>query len=137
MVLWKCLLTSHAITRLLSGSLGIIDSFTSSGVPVVKFANGVKESIHFETWRVSLGVHRSVTRQQLPLQLAWAVSIHKSQGMSLDAVEIDLGHVFEYGQAYVALSRARSIQGLRVKRFQASCVKAHPQVLEFYKNLEH
>ena len=58
------------------------------------------------------------------------------QGMSLDCVEISLGRVFECGQAYVALSRARSLESLRVVDFDPSCVRAHQSVVEFYRQVQ-
>uniref|UniRef100_A0A1X7TF92 ATP-dependent DNA helicase n=1 Tax=Amphimedon queenslandica TaxID=400682 RepID=A0A1X7TF92_AMPQE len=63
------------------------------------------------------------------------MSIHKSQGMTLDCVEISLGGVFETGQAYVALSRAKSLKTLRVKGFDPSRVQANKDVLEYYRNI--
>ncbi|XP_014867732.1 PREDICTED: ATP-dependent DNA helicase PIF1 [Poecilia mexicana] len=106
-----------------------------SGFPRVRFLCGVTEVLKPERWvfKTAGGIHLS--RQQLPLKLAWAISIHKSQGMTLDCVEISLARVFESGQAYVALSRARSLEGLRVMDFDPHVVRADPDVLLFYKKL--
>lgn len=74
-------------------------------------------------------------RTQVPLILAWALSIHKAQGQTLSRVKVDLGKVFERGQAYVALSRATSKEGLQVQRFDARKVMVHPKVIGFYEKL--
>ena len=76
-----------------------------------------------------------VSRVQLPLILAWSLSIHKSQGQTLPKVKVDLKNIFETGQAYVALSRAVSRQGLQVLNFNESKVRTHPKVTAFYKTL--
>lgn len=75
------------------------------------------------------------SRLQIPLILAWALSIHKAQGQTLERVKVDLGKVFEKGQAYVALSRATSMAGLQVLRFDPKKVNAHERVRHFYANL--
>lgn len=74
-------------------------------------------------------------RVQVPLILAWALSIHKAQGQTLNRVKVDLGKVFEKGQAYVALSRATSKEGLQVLRFDERKVMVHAKVLHFYSKL--
>lgn len=76
-----------------------------------------------------------VSRVQLPLMLAWSLSIHKSQGQTLPRVKVDLRRVFEKGQAYVALSRAVSREGLQVLNFDKTRIKAHQKVVDFYSTL--
>jgi ATP-dependent DNA helicase PIF1 len=89
-----------------------------------------------EEWKVELPTGEvQASRSQLPLILAWALSIHKAQGQTLERVKVDLGKVFEKGQAYVALSRATSQQGLQVLGFQKHKVMAHPRVIQFYDKL--
>ncbi|CAH1964924.1 unnamed protein product [Acanthoscelides obtectus] len=119
---------------LVNGARGVVKSFTE-GLPVVLFKN---KELHLkkERWVVKSASGGSITRVQLPLKLAWAFSIHKSQGLTLDCVEMSLGRVFEAGQAYVALSRAQSLDSLRVLDFKASQVWANPDVLEFYRYMD-
>ena len=189
------------------------------GFPVVRFTCGLEMAVTPEKFLVKIGGGVVAIRRQLPLRLAWAISVHKSQvlfmtwragtvnqytqsgllhwwkfeilnimplnfrmlflkernedlliltnfpqttpcyiscsgsspvmipcssthvpylmsqGMTLDCVEISLGRAFEDGQAYVALSRARSLQCMRVTDFQPSCVRAHAAVLEYYRSL--
>ncbi|PIK44881.1 PIF1 5'-to-3' DNA helicase [Apostichopus japonicus] len=122
---------------LVNGARGVVKGFEAGprGYPVVKLLCGREETIRPERWTVKAMAGVLLTRRQLPLKLAWSMSIHKSQGMSLDCVEISLSKVFECGQAYVALSRARSLEGLRVLDFESSCVRAHPRVLKFYRGM--
>jgi ATP-dependent DNA helicase PIF1 len=89
-----------------------------------------------EDWKVELpNGEVQAQRRQLPLILAWALSIHKAQGQTLQRVTVDLRKVFEKGQAYVALSRATCQEGLQVKGFDKRKVMAHPRVAEFYNSL--
>ena len=89
-----------------------------------------------ETWKIELpNGEVQASRAQVPLILAWALSIHKAQGQTLEKVKVDLGKVFEKGQAYVALSRATSMQGLQVLRFDKNKVMAHEKVRSFYAEL--
>lgn len=89
-----------------------------------------------EPWKVETPTGEvQASREQLPLILAWALSIHKAQGQTLARVKVDLGKVFEKGQAYVALSRAVTQEGLQVMRFNKQKVMAHPRVVTFYQQL--
>ncbi|EKG14532.1 DNA helicase PIF1 ATP-dependent [Macrophomina phaseolina MS6] len=78
-------------------------------------------------------VEELAVRTQVPLILGWALSIHKSQGQTLERVRVDLASVFETGQAYVALSRATGVDGLQVLNFDPSRVAVHPKVRAFYR----
>ncbi|WPG99866.1 ATP-dependent DNA helicase PIF1 [Acrodontium crateriforme] len=113
---------------------------TARKYPVVRFkiADGTSRDLlcQPETWKVELpNGEVQASRAQVPLILAWALSIHKAQGQTLDRVKVDLGKVFEKGQAYVALSRATSMAGLQVLRFDPKKVNAHEKVRSFYANL--
>ena len=108
--------------------------------PLVKFsaADGTIRAILVqpEEWKVELPSGEvQAQRSQLPLILAWALSIHKAQGQTLERVKIDLKKIFEKGQAYVALSRATSQAGLEVQNFDKNKVMAHPRVAQFYDSL--
>ncbi len=113
---------------------------TAQRYPVVRFAiaDGTTRDMlcHRELWKVELPDGEvQASRSQVPLILAWALSIHKAQGQTLERVKVDLGKVFEKGQAYVALSRATSMDGLQVKNFDPRKVLAHDRVRQFYASL--
>lgn len=120
----------------------MLQAITTTRVwPVVRFmlANGTSRDLlcQPEQWKVELpNGEVQASRQQVPLILAWALSIHKAQGQTLERVKVDLGKVFEKGQAYVALSRATNMGGLQVLRFDPKKVNAHDKVRNFYSNLQ-
>jgi len=121
---------------LVNGARGRVEKFSSEGHPIVRFVGGVTQEIKSDKWTVKGGPGVLMTRAQLPLRLAWAFSIHKSQGMTLDCVEVSLSRVFECGQAYVALSRAKNLTTLRILDFKPNCVRVDSKVSKFYKNIQ-
>ena len=113
---------------------------TAKDYPLVRFtlADGTSRDLlcQPEVWKVELpNGEVQAQRQQIPLILAWALSIHKAQGQTLQRVRVDLRKVFEKGQAYVALSRATCQEGLQVIGFDKKKVMVHPRVGEFYNSL--
>lgn len=123
--------------ELVNGSRGIITAFSANKLGIeVQFANGIKQVIEPYTWEYIEDKYTQAYYQQFPLILAWATTIHKSQGSTLDLVEADLGDsIFDFGQTYVALSRVRDISNLKLTDFDKTKIKIHPKVYEFYKNI--
>jgi len=120
---------------LCNGSQGIITGFSEiTRLPIVRFNNGCEVTINYYTWTSEnipgIGV------SQIPLILAWAITIHKSQGTTLDMAQIDVGRgIFEAGQTYVALSRVKSLDGIYLTSFDVTRIKINRKVKEFYDNL--
>ena len=113
---------------------------TSQKWPLVRFqiADGTSRDLlcQRESWKIELpNGEIQASRSQIPLILAWALSIHKAQGQTLERVKVDLGKIFEKGQAYVALSRATCQEGLQITRFDPKKVMAHDRVRTFYNSL--
>jgi ATP-dependent DNA helicase PIF1 len=119
-----------------NGSRGVITKINpDTGVPTVAFKNGTTMAIGYHIWQ-SENVP-SVAIKQIPLILAWAITIHKSQGASLEMAQIDIGNrIFECGQTYVALSRVKSLEGLYLTSFEPKRVMVHTKVKEFYESFE-
>jgi hypothetical protein len=114
-----------------NGSLGTIEGFDEDdGMPIVRLRSGGEIKAEPEEWSVSDGDKKLASLNQIPLRLAWAITVHKSQGMSLDAAVMDLSRAFEYGQGYVALSRVRTISGLYLLGANRRAFEVHPIVLE-------
>ncbi len=114
-----------------NGTLGTVVGFESSTqYPIVKTLEGKKISVEPMDWVISEGDEIQAKISQLPLRLAWALTIHKSQGVSLDAAVMDLSQAFEYGQGYVALSRVRTLSGVHLLGVNAKAFEVHPAVLE-------
>lgn len=114
-----------------NGTLGVVQYFSDDGAPVVRTARGRMVGVEPMEWAAMDGGRTLARISQLPLRLAWAITVHKSQGLTLDAATIDLSEAFEYGQGYVALSRVRSLSGLRLIGYNERSLEVHPEVLQY------
>lgn len=118
---------------IVNGSQGIVIDFIG-GLPLVQFNNGARRTVGHHVW--SSEHYPTVGVKQLPLIYAWAITIHKAQGVSLDMAQIDAGsNIFECGQTYVALSRVKSLEGLYLTAFNPQKIKVNKKVQEFYAAL--
>ncbi|MDO8521695.1 MAG: PIF1 family DEAD/DEAH box helicase [bacterium] len=115
--------------RFVNGTLGIVTGFSKeNGYPIVKTNSGRTFAAEPLEWHVEDGGRVLARILQIPLRLAWAITVHKSQGMSLDAAHMDLSQAFEYGQGYVALSRVRTLAGLSLSGLNERALQVHPEV---------
>lgn len=128
----KVLFTKNNIERgFVNGTLGEVVSFNEpQNIPLVKTQEGRLIEAEPMEWAVEAEGRVLGRITQVPLRLAWAITVHKSQGMSLDAVLIDLSQSFEYGQGYVALSRVRTLEGLHLLGMNERALEVHPETLE-------
>ena len=118
-----------------NGTLGTVIGFDEfSSYPIIKNRNGRSMTIAPMDWVVEENGKIRAQITQVPLRLAWAMTVHKSQGMSLDAAVMDLSQVFEFGQGYVALSRVRRLSGLYLLGLNDQALKVSPEI--FKKDIE-
>lgn len=124
---------------LCNGSVGIVEEFDAVGLPVVKFNNGARISVTRQKWAIheknKYGINVLAERTQIPLAVAWALSVHKSQGLTIDHLIVNCIGIFTTGQLYVALSRASTMEGLIIRNFNPDSIMVDQKVISFYENL--
>ncbi|MBI2644771.1 AAA family ATPase [Candidatus Uhrbacteria bacterium] len=112
-----------------NGTLGTVEGFnTETGYPKIRLRSGRRIEVSPAEWAIEEDGITRARISQLPLRLAWAITVHKSQGMSLDEAVMDLSSVFEFGQGYVALSRVRRLSGLYLLGWNERAFQVHPEV---------
>ncbi|NCU40301.1 hypothetical protein EOL73_00895 [Candidatus Saccharibacteria bacterium] len=122
--------------KYVNGSVGIVKDFeTVTNYPVVQFRNGRLVTMKPDTWELRDGDKKRASLSQIPLRLAWAITVHKSQGMTLDAARIDLRKAFVEGMGYVALSRVRSLEGISLMGINQMALKVSPEALRIDEDL--
>ncbi len=143
---------NHSKGMWVNGTTGIVTGYAGEPpflFPTVHTSDGFTVVVRRDTWTMdgkvievdeedqeegALPPGAMTYRHQFPMRLAWAISAHKSQGCSLDSAHIDVSRAFAHGQAYVALSRVRSLDGLYLDTWDPSCIKVDPKVLTFLRH---
>lgn len=114
-----------------NGTLGVVESFNDeSELPEVRLRNGRKVIVEASDWSIEEDGKVKAIISQIPLRLAWAITVHKSQGISLDEAAMDLSAVFEYGQGYVALSRIKRLSGVHMLGWNSKAFQVDPEIIE-------
>ncbi|MAZ29811.1 AAA family ATPase [bacterium] len=114
-----------------NGTLARVVAFDGiEGYPVIETTEGKRITMKPASWEVVEDKKVLAAVEQIPLRLAWAITVHKSQGMSLDAAEIDLSKAFVFGQGYVALSRVRNLAGLKMLGMSSTALRVDPKIVE-------
>ncbi len=116
--------------RFVNGTLGVVAGWDASGMPIVETKDGLHVSTEPMEWQVEEQGKVRASISQIPLRLAYAMTVHKSQGMSMDSAVMDLSRAFEYGQGYVALSRVRRLSGVYLTGLNARALEVHPDILK-------
>jgi len=120
-----------------NGMLGkVVDFENFTGYPVVELESGKNITVTPKKWKVKEGEEVKAEVKQIPLKLAWAITVHKSQGMSLDKAEIDLSKSFIEGMGYVALSRVKELTGIYLKGFNETSLKVNQDIVSVDKQLK-
>lgn len=120
-----------------NGTLGCVIGYEmGTGNPIIETRDGREIVVAPVDWAVEENGKVRASLAQVPLRLAWAITVHKSQGMSMDAAAIDLSRAFEYGQGYVALSRVRTLDGLQLLGWSESAMQVHPEVLSIDRSFK-
>lgn len=127
---------NHFEKGYVNGTLGTVNGFTQAGLPVIILPSQKEIIAEPTTWSVDENGKTLAQIEQIPLRLAWAITVHKSQGMTLDAAQVDLSRCFERGMGYVALSRVRSLAGLRVMGFNNMALEVSQETLAFDQELK-
>lgn len=113
-----------------NGTLGMVTGFErGTNYPIIETRDGRTITVAPVEWAVEEGGKARAKISQIPLRLAWAITVHKSQGMTMDAAAIDLSRAFEYGQGYVALSRVKTLEGLHLLGWSEQALVVHPHVV--------
>ncbi|MCK5588840.1 MAG: AAA family ATPase [Candidatus Pacebacteria bacterium] len=121
----------------INGTIGKIVDFNERNFPIVKIFSGKKIEVEQEDWMLEDDNKKIIASvSQIPLRLAWAITVHKSQGMSLDVAEIDLSKTFETGQGYVALSRVKNSKGLKLHGFNQKALEVDSLILFVDKRMQ-
>lgn len=124
---------NHPEGLYVNGTLGIVKEFNNYGDPIVLTNGGMEIQVSPQSWKVEEEGKIKAEISQLPLRLAWAITVHKSQGMSLDAMELDLSKSFVKGMGYVALSRVRTLEGMKLLGLNDNALQVDPEILEMDK----
>lgn len=123
--------------KYVNGSLGVVVGFEeTTDYPIVELRNGKKFTMRPETWELRDGTKKRASITQLPLRLAWAITIHKSQGMTLDAARIDLRKAFVEGMGYVALSRVKRLDSLSLLGINKKAIRVSPDAVAIDMHLQ-